>query len=502
MSAPLTTWRQVETRVKQRAASLRHARLYKIAGGKQAHKTVLDNAVVRLMEPDAVFPYGLRKRLAPRPLVAKGAPAGWLGDWMPISSTLWKAWLNVHHQHIENGEFFYEKSEAVDALIDTVIDNERKVYCETTADVGGTAKDGKIDPEMSEIVSRLSESGQMHYARTVEWEDEKKKIEDEYEAALEQRRQETEEGLRDLVTVLYEHASKIKCPKQRRAFWLICNGPQLRRACGLNYNEPRLKGFEIAKKCGVSEGAVSKRRAEFDEMTEQFFARYEAPLPEARALTPEDLGEVDMALSLDEPLESAVEVIAKGRYKGDAAELDGALSLAPVEGMLDPSEDNYENVANSHARTRANERVLGGGGGRKKFNEEELVTGDDGRKHRLNKKDLAEMSKRVGVERVNLNKRSAQTAARHLQRKARESGKDIDGAIRVLDERIARLQEEVAGLKAVRRSDVLFWAAVIRNENLAGLDWIFPWCEERNVPPAELLGDIDSGLASTIIGEQ
>jgi hypothetical protein len=119
MSAPLKTWKQVETRVKQRAASLRNARLYKIAGGKEAQKIVLSNAVARLMEPDSVFPYALRKRLAPRPLVAKGAPAGWLGSWRPISSTLWEAWLTVHHQHIKNGEFFYEKSSAVDELIDT-----------------------------------------------------------------------------------------------------------------------------------------------------------------------------------------------------------------------------------------------------------------------------------------------------------------------------------------------------------------------------------------------
>jgi hypothetical protein len=254
MSAPLEVWQQVERRVKRRIASrkLRHARFWKLQGA-EAKKAVIDGVVARLMEPDAVLPNPLRMRLAPRPLRAKGAPAGWLGYWRPISSTLWEAWLTVHHQYIEHGDFFYEKNEAVDALIDAAIDTERKSYCEATADSGGP-KHGKLDPELSETVSRLAGQALPEQQERV----------GDFVTALEQRVQEAEEEFSKLKPALNEYSRMLRCPKQRRAFVLICN-------------EPQLTGAKIAVRCHVSEGTVSKLRSKFEEMTEKFFALHTPP---------------------------------------------------------------------------------------------------------------------------------------------------------------------------------------------------------------------------------
>ena len=403
----------------------------------------------------------------------------------------------MHEQYIENGEFWFEKSAAIDELIDLAIDAERISYCSATADSGGPSG-GKLEPTLLETVTRLTGANQA-YALEPTRECEQQKSVDEFATALEQRIQEAEEEFTRLKQALNAYRKKLRCPKQRRAFGLIC--------AGTAPGEPKLTGAAIAVKCKVSEATVSKLRAQFDKTARRFFALY--ALPEESASTPDapDDAAPDTTLEAswhDEP-EALDAVEVEVDKKGNPAELKGELSLAPLQGgagVHDVDSDCPESVASSYARSKANERLIGGGrGGRRKYDELELVTGGSGGR-KATYKERVEMSKPAErMDRTNFDKRFASTAARHLRQKARESGYDIDGTLRIIDARIAHkcpelkiAETELAALLSVRRAEVL------KNENLAELAWIWRWCKEQRVSPNDLLGSttLDAVIGATI----
>ncbi len=117
---------------------------------------------------------------------------------------------------------------------------------------------------------------------------------------------------------------------------------------------------------------------------------------------------------------------------------------------------------------------------------ETLVTGA----YKPNQRDLHEMARAPGEENLNIRRRITQTAARHLQRKAREAGFDVDGALRAIDEHIERrirefeiAEAEAAWFRALLRVDILRAA-----ELTEPLSWVEPWCKEKRVSVDELFG--------------
>jgi hypothetical protein len=346
MSALHEVWQHVEHRVKQRVVSrkLRHARFWKLHGA-EAKKAVIEGAVARLMAPDAVFPYALRKRLAPRALVAKGAPAGWLGSWRPINSTLWAAWIQVHHQYIEHGDFWYENCEAADALVDAAIDAERGSYCEATADSDGPT-DGKLDPELSENLSRLTEAGQA-FATEPSREFEHQNQLDAEAAALEYRAQIEAEENAKLQQAVEAYGRTLR-REQRRALKLICT-------------DLSLTGAKIAVRCRVSEATVSKIRANVEELADQILT-----IP-----TEEGSSNAVEAPAKEVPHDEMLSQIAEAWHSSAALDL-AALFQAP-----DVDADVSESVLANYARRNGGSAVMrdNWSGGRRRYSEAELVTG-------------------------------------------------------------------------------------------------------------------------------
>jgi hypothetical protein len=361
MSAQLEVWQHVEQLLLKRAKAKRHIRFRKLQG-TEAKSAVIKGTVARLMEPDAVFPYALRKRLAPRPLVVKGVPAGWLGSWRPISSTLWEAWLTVHHQYIERGSFWFEElSAAKQKLIDNALDAERQAFIKSTSVSGGPSADEKLDPTALENLSRLTEAGQA-YAREPARDIEKWERLGAEDAALEYRKQIEAEENAKLRQALNEYARKLP-QKQRRALNLICF-------------DLKLTGATIAVRCRVSEATVSKIRANVEELADKILTippEEGASIAEPPASVPHDetITQIAEAGEVEGAEVDATADLSRATVHSDTLDL-GATYQAP-----DVDADVSESALHGYARHKKSSALMrdNWSGGRRRYSDVELVTG-------------------------------------------------------------------------------------------------------------------------------
>ncbi len=356
MSAPHEVWKHVEQLVGQRAP--KNPRFRKLRG-TEAKPAVIKGATARLLAPDAVFPYALRKRLAPRRVIGNLSLR-------PVDPTLWEAWLTVHRNYIEHGRFWFEELDAAKRkLIDNAIDAERQAVIKATSVSGGDSA------AAAEALARYTEAGQA-YAREPTREIEQEKLEADEAAALEYRKQiEAEENTKLRQAV--EAYGRTLRREQRRALNLICF-------------EPKRTGAKIAVRCRVSEATVSKIRANVEELADKILT-----------IAPEEGSAVESspaAAPLDEPLPlvnepealGADEVIATGKGKGDAADLDLSKTALSSEALniawelrapdVD-ADDASENVMRSYARHKSTSAFMrdNWSGGRRRFSDVELVTG-------------------------------------------------------------------------------------------------------------------------------
>ena len=373
----------------------------------------------------------------------------------------WRALEAVYQQLVELSPIWEVEGAARVELIDNAIDAALKGYKKATADVGGS-KPLKSDKKFFDL-ERYTETGDAYAREPTREIDQEKRIE-EYEAAREQRRHEAEEEFARLVPLLNEYAGKLTL-QQRHAWRLIVN-------------EPELTGEAIADASGASTGKVSQLRAWFGEMIAKFLALCEPP---------EESAAVDVA-----PTAAADETETQIAEAGEveAVALDWMASMKAPDTDADVSENVMRGYARSQRSSSAFNRPT-----RPQYSQHALTTG-------ASWSTRAEMLQAPGPERPNFNKRFSDTAARHLQRKARDSGYDVDGALRLIDEYIEQRIRELGEIAAaeVALFKALFRATVLHDvEDLA---WIEPWCEEQKVSPDELLGrrSGDEMLAASIRG--
>jgi hypothetical protein len=528
MSVNFRTWHQVHKRVVGRIEGdkLRHARYYKIKG-EATREDVVKGAVAHLLKPESVLPYSLRRRLKTR---RHGNVT-----LRNVDPDAWGVWLRFYERHILGGSFWYEDDPAIDNLIDLAVDGSRAEVCSATADTGGP-KDGKLDHRISELVSRLTGASQTFRDGA------------QREALSSARLGAEQSALEEL-----EQTEREENEKFRRAInaapWArkLLKKPEKLDALNMILFEPELLGRDIAASCGLAESTVSKLRAKVEELADkillipeerdravpdeevrEFYDTHKGQIAQPYEAVAENIREylshrpstADTApdVTLDAPLDAPPDAVfddeleplgaAEVDRQGDTAPLDvAALTLSPVQGDADG--DCSESALRGHARTRAAERAQRGGPGRQPITDAAMDRGyenhkykdkDQERKHRV-------CALRVrGVKQEKSRKRYVGIAARHLQRKAREAGFDIDGARRLIDEYVEqRLRElDIAAEKHVAIFKALFETAVL--QDVEALSWVAPWCTERRYSPNDLFGTTnlrttpDDMLGATITG--
>ncbi len=486
-NATIETWEYVRTLVegltKEKIPENIH---FNKLRGDEAKPAVVDGATARLLMIDAIFPYATRLRLNPKTF----------GNitLYNVDPTAWAAWIIVHRNYIESGKFWREPmTEAVRALIFRALDAERQAFIKATEFTGGGVG-GTFKPLPSEQVYDLDRHTDFGDAWSTEpsREIERKERKRAERAALDYRVRLDEAENTWLLEAVTEYMLTLKKTRHKNVVREIIA-------------DPRLRAGDIAARTGAGEPKIREIRGRLDEMAERLLTvasqDYVAPATAEPDLAPDETLTQITNTSTESSAPQADEMEKRGRYK-DAAPTDMNLRTAAIHnGAMDmlsglnapeiSGDDINENAMRSYAQAKKIGRLVGDYERRATFDTAEMrEMSGGGRK--------ATYAERIQMSETSFDKRVQQadnryveTAARYLQRKAREDGHNVEETLRVLDERIAQktrdakiAKAEVSALKAMRRVEIL------KSETPPEAAWVGPWCERNRFSVDELLAGV------------
>jgi hypothetical protein len=226
----LHIWERVKIRAKRKGCRV------KKLGDKGARDGVINGALARLMEIDAVFPDIIRRRLHLRRV-------GNITVVRNINPLLWLAWVQVHREFIELGTFWHEDSDAQNKLIDRALDAERKSYLRATSASGG-------NDLTHEDLERFTDAGSPEYF--------------EAEDAAFDAREEAAKEFEIMKKVLRDY-DKTLPSTHRKALWFVCNEPKLT-------NKSITDRVRAISYRGIAPGTVAEIRDKFAEIAAKFLA--------------------------------------------------------------------------------------------------------------------------------------------------------------------------------------------------------------------------------------
>jgi hypothetical protein len=446
-------------------------RFKRLKGGPDVQLSVINEAALRLLSPQVdpieLLPKPLQKKMR-QPLPP---PIGNIQlHRSPLDAPRWAAFTKLYRTLFELGEFWSVKGKELDDLVDLRLKKAREAYIHETR-YTSKASDETIDQTQQENLSRLTEEGQHEANDAVTLL--QNQAEESLVAAQRELRSKVEavEDARVCVAGV-DYYNRLPL-KQRGVFHAICAGES---------------DSEIARRLGVARDTARLVRAILEGFADKF-----QTLPPYRVeggASPVEGPVAPDAPHRESKLDTRIADIIDDE-NASAWSTGGAEKLQLPE--IDRADDSTLHI--QPRRARRTERV--GDWGPYTKDGAKLVT-------MANLYEGSRLTARSEyVESDAFARRFSDTAARHLQRKARESGNDIDGALQLIDEQIAhRCREleiakaDVADLNAIR-------AEILRDENLPELAWIGEFCRGRKVSANDLLGAVgstDNSLALTIVG--